>query len=925
MSTLTDSVIRASGVRARTLPHPRRSEPRSEGGPRRPRGFRRLASATAAVLLAAAAAPLLSLPAHAALAGVGPVDPDSGYPTWFSDGNVKLSYCVDPANGCLAELPQPEEPVSYPANFPEEAFWFAAEASEGNLRLYEAALEGAHANGVVRAGDQMGFGRLRFRINNLVPNETYTITHPYGIDTFVAEQDPKVATRGLINETIDAGSCAPTLARPCDWAGVGDAFLGDNAATTTSAFIRQVGAAPGTLGDINTPRAVTGAPSGTNAVIVDGPNAGGSGINTLRVNNFTVQGLIFDGADGAPTTPDLAAASDSGRSNNDNLTKDASPTFTGTVPGVTSATSVEFVVDGVLASASTTSTDATGAYAVTLASLAPGVHRLQARILDPATPADAPPRYLTSGTLSFTVDTAAPAVSVVAPFPSNPSADHTPTLNFTGEAGATFECQLLPSNADWEPGCVSPKVYDEQLNGTYTFNVRATDAAGNVSTPAGRTWTIGEVDAIAPSVTSRTPAGGATGVAVTSNVTATFSEPVSGVSGTTFTLRSTAGTAVPAAVTYNATTRIATLDPTASLAAGTSYTATLTGGASAIRDSAGNALGTTSWTFTTAAAVPPNAAPTVTTRAPAANATGVSQTGDLSATFNEAVTGVSSTSFTLRTAAGSAVAATVSYNATTRVATLNPTTNLAADTRYTATLTGGAAAIRDTGTPSAPLVTTTWSFTSGPRPTVSTRAPAVNGTAASQTADITATFNEAVTGVSGASFTLRTAAGTAVPATVTYSATTRVARLNPTANLAADTRYTATLTGSATAIRDAAGNPLTTTSWRFLTGPRPTISSRTPASGAVAVSRTANVTAAFSENVTGASGTTFVLRNAATGASVPAVVTYSATTRVATLNPSVTLAARTRYTATVTGGTGSVRDVAGNPLTTATWSFTTGA
>jgi hypothetical protein len=171
---------------------------------------------------------------------------------------------------------------------------------------------------------------------------------------------------------------------------------------------------------------------------------------------------------------------------------------------------------------------------------------------------------------------------------------------------------------------------------------------------------------------------------------------------------------VAGAVTYNALTRVATLNPTANLAADTRYTATLTGGAAAIRDAAGNTLATSSWTFTTAAA--DTTAPTVTARSAAANATAVSRTANVTATFSEAVTGTSATTFTLRTApatgTGTAVAAVVTYNATTRVATLNPNATLAANTRFTATLIGGAAAIRDAG--GNPIATTSWSFTTGP-------------------------------------------------------------------------------------------------------------------------------------------------------------------------------------------------------------------
>jgi hypothetical protein len=150
-----------------------------------------------------------------------------------------------------------------------------------------------------------------------------------------------------------------------------------------------------------------------------------------------------------------------------------------------------------------------------------------------------------------------------------------------------------------------------------------------------------------------------------------------------------------------------------------------------------------------------------------------------------------------------------------------------------------------------------------------------------------------------------------------------VATIDPTANLANDTRYTVTATGGATAIRDAAGNTLTAQpSWTFTTGPAPTVTARTPGVNALNVSRTANVTATFSEAVTGWSTTTATLKNAATGAVQTAVVSYNATTRVVTLNPSVTLAANTKFTATLTTG---IKDAGGNPIPATTWSFTTGA
>jgi hypothetical protein len=67
---------------------------------------------------------------------------------------------------------------------------------------------------------------------------------------------------------------------------------------------------------------------------------------------------------------------------------------------------------------------------------------------------------------------------------------------------------------------------------------------------------------------------------------------------------SASGTPIPATITYDAINFIATLTPTNSLTASTSYTATVTSGAT---DLAGNPLGSTGapnpWTFTTGAAI----------------------------------------------------------------------------------------------------------------------------------------------------------------------------------------------------------------------------------------------------------------------------------------------------------------------------------
>jgi hypothetical protein len=120
-----------------------------------------------------------------------------------------------------------------------------------------------------------------------------------------------------------------------------------------------------------------------------------------------------------------------------------------------------------------------------------------------------------------------------------------------------------------------------------------------VFTPSG-----GGADTTAPSITATSPAAGATGVATTSTVSATFSEPVQS-STVVMTLNDASGTVVPGTTAYDGNAQKATFTPSAALANGTQYTATVSGA----RDVAGNQMTATTWSFTTAASTPPPACP----------------------------------------------------------------------------------------------------------------------------------------------------------------------------------------------------------------------------------------------------------------------------------------------------------------------------
>ena len=88
-------------------------------------------------------------------------------------------------------------------------------------------------------------------------------------------------------------------------------------------------------------------------------------------------------------------------------------------------------------------------------------------------------------------------------------------------------------------------------------------------------------------------------------VTATFSaaiDPATLTVSTFVLVRQGTTTPISAVVTYDSTTNKATLQPSANLLASTTYTATLKGGPTGIKDLAGNPLAADqSWSFTTAA------------------------------------------------------------------------------------------------------------------------------------------------------------------------------------------------------------------------------------------------------------------------------------------------------------------------------------
>src|SRR5207302_2007978 len=94
----------------------------------------------------------------------------------------------------------------------------------------------------------------------------------------------------------------------------------------------------------------------------------------------------------------------------------------------------------------------------------------------------------TPASYTWTVDTTAPDTTITAAPPAT-STSSSASFSFTAtEAGSSFACQL---DASAFTACASPKSYSGLANGSHTFQVRATDPAGNTDpTPASYTWTV---------------------------------------------------------------------------------------------------------------------------------------------------------------------------------------------------------------------------------------------------------------------------------------------------------------------------------------------------------------------------------------------------------------------------------------------------
>ncbi len=380
------------------------------------------------------------------------------------------------------------------------------------------------------------------------------------------------------------------------------------------------------------------------------------------------------------------------------------------------------------------------------------------------------------------------------------------------------------------------------------------------------------------------------------------------IGGATFSLVA-AGTTTPlaAAVTYDATSRTATLDPSAALAAGTTYTATVRGGSAGIRDLAGNPLAADrSWSFTTASGTGGGTTAYLSDLAYSVVANGFGP-AEKDRSNGEAAAGdggpLTLAGIVYPKGIGAHAASDIRLalaGCTTFTVKVGLDDEVGANGSLSFQIFGDTTKLADSGimTGSSPTQTLTVDLTGRTQLRLVVDPNGVPYYDHADWADARLTC-----GSGPAEATLPTP-GLAPPAETTPSPVT---------------------TGGP-APSDTTPSPVTPTRPVPSDTTAPTITGLAPADGATGVATTVSPTVTFSEPIDPAtiSGATFSLVAAGTTTPLAAAVTYDATSRTATLDPSATLADATTYTATVLGGPTGVEDLAGIPLAAdRSWSFTT--
>jgi hypothetical protein len=371
-------------------------------------------------------------------------------------------------------------------------------------------------------------------------------------------------------------------------------------------------------------------------------------------------------------------------------------------------------------------------------------------------------------------------------------------------------------------------VSSTQITATFAVAPGASPVAQNVTVTSSGVTTNAQtftVTGIAPQVSSTSPANFFDCEPVNRQITASFTKAMNPLTITTATFLVTGASPAAGTVTLDAPNNTAIFTPGANLGLDAVYTATITTSA---QDTTGNAVASNfGWSFETCSTTD-TTAPTVTSTVPANLTTSVPVNQKITATFSEGMDSrtLTASTFTVTGPGTTAVAGTVTYAGNAgAIAAFAPTSNLPANTLFTATISTGAKDLAGNAL-AAPFQ---WTFTTGtaadvalPKVALTVPASGASGVGINQTVNVTFSKKMDPLTISTATFTLATG-GSPVTGTVSYDVPSQVATFTPASSLAPSSTYTATIS---TGAKDLAGNALVSGSvpnpWNFMTGTGPT-------------------------------------------------------------------------------------------------------
>ena len=403
------------------------------------------------------------------------------------------------------------------------------------------------------------------------------------------------------------------------------------------------------------------------------------------------------------------------------------------------------------------------------------------------------------------------------------------------------------------------------------------DAAGNsyagISSTTALSFT--SQDTGNPYLTSTTPAHQATGIAVNTNIVLNFSENVDVESGNITIKKTSDDTSVETidvtgnTVTGSGSTQI-TINPSSNLDEITSYYLIID--ATAFDDASGNSFGgissKTTYNFTTV----DNTSPTLSSSAPADNATGVGRKADIFLTFSEAVD-VESGNITIKKTSDDDTFETIDVTGNkvtgsgSTIIKINPSNTFASGTEYyiliDATAFDDAAGNSYAGISS----TTALSFTSKDtvKPYLTSTVPAHLATDIATNANIVLNFSETVVAQSGGHYiTIFNKSDDSefekidvTNAKVSGSGTNQIT-INPGTNFVEKSIYYIKI--DATAFDDSSGNSYGgisgTNKYKFtiVDSTNPTLSTSSPTDGATNVNTLSSLVLTFDEDIDAETG-----------------------------------------------------------------------